>query len=176
MYNNEHQPIAGTGAANGAVVHHDEAHPTDLSLSERQKGLYEEVERPRLEVEHLLGQQKALQRTPQSNDLKSAEEVEDHEGDDASTRDTTGHRSALNRLLSRRRPLSCSLFRTGIDRELLQLTFLFSQHPVWGGGMRNYQTNHHRRRVSRALDRDSTEHRQISIGPLVSISLFAPLL
>lgn len=62
MDNNKHQPIARTGAANGAVVHHDEAHPTDPSLSDGQEGLHEQVERLRVDVEHLLDQQKALQK------------------------------------------------------------------------------------------------------------------
>jgi membrane fusion protein, multidrug efflux system len=97
MNNNEHQPIARTGAANGAVVHHDEAHPTDPSLSDGQKGLYEEVERLRLEVEHLLDQQKAFQRTPQSNDLRVDEDVKDHEGDDTSARNPGDRRGVLSR-------------------------------------------------------------------------------
>jgi len=96
MDNNEHQPIAGTGAAKGAVEHHDEEHPTDPSLSEGQKGLYDEVERLRLEVEHLLDQQRAFQRTPQSNDLDD-EDVEDHEVDDSSARNPGDRRGVLSR-------------------------------------------------------------------------------
>ena len=45
MDNNEHQRMTGAGAANGAVAHDDEARLTDPSVSEEQKGLYEEVER-----------------------------------------------------------------------------------------------------------------------------------
>jgi len=60
MDKNEDQRITGTGAVNGAVAHHDEAHLTGRSVSEEQKGLYEEVEQLRLEVEHLLDQQKAF--------------------------------------------------------------------------------------------------------------------
>ena len=55
---------------------------TGSSVQEEQNGLHEEVKRLRLEVEHLLDEQKALQRTPQSNDL-DGDEVEDHEGDDS---------------------------------------------------------------------------------------------
>ena len=95
MDNNKHQPIARTGAANGAVVHHDEAHPTDPSLSDGQKGLHEEVEQLRVEVEHLLDEQKALQKTPQSTEV--GDEVEKHEGDDSSTRDPGDRRGFLSR-------------------------------------------------------------------------------
>jgi len=95
MDNNKHQPIARTGAANGAVVHHDEAHPTDPSLSDGQEGLHEEVERLRVDVEHLLDQQKALQKTPPSTEV--GDEVEKHEGDDSSARDPGDRRGFLNR-------------------------------------------------------------------------------
>jgi membrane fusion protein (multidrug efflux system) len=99
MDNNEHQPMAGTGAANGAVAHNDEAHPTDPSLSEGQQGLYGEVERLRLEVEHLLDQQKAFERAPQSNDLYVDGDV--HEGDDPGARDPADRHGVLSRRLVR---------------------------------------------------------------------------
>ncbi|MGA6970497.1 MAG: HlyD family secretion protein [Candidatus Binatus sp.] len=97
MDNNERQPFAGAGAANGAVAHHDEAHPTDLSLPDGQHGLYEEVERLRVEVEDLLDQQKALQRTPQSNDLHVDKGVQEHEGDESGARDPGHRRGVLSR-------------------------------------------------------------------------------
>ena len=97
MDKNEDQRITGTGAVNGAVAHHDEAHLTGRSVSEEQKGLYEEVEQLRLEVEHLLDQQKAFQRTPQSNDIPAAKEVEHHEGDDSNKRDSASGRGVLKR-------------------------------------------------------------------------------
>jgi membrane fusion protein, multidrug efflux system len=97
MDNNGHKRISGTEVADATVAHHDEADPTDPSASEDQKSLHEEVQRLRLEVEDLLDQQKALQRTPQSNDTKVAEEVEKHDGDDSSARDPAGRAGVLNR-------------------------------------------------------------------------------
>ncbi len=97
MGDNEHQGTTGAGAANGPVAHHNETRLTDPSESEEQKGLYEEVKRLGLEVEHLLDQQKALQRTPQSNDVQVGDEVENHEDDDSGTRDPPGRPGVLNR-------------------------------------------------------------------------------
>ncbi|HTW89853.1 MAG TPA: HlyD family secretion protein [Candidatus Binataceae bacterium] len=62
-----------------------------------QKDLYEEVERLRVEVEHLLDEQKAFQRTPQSNDVPAGDEVEHHEGDDSNAQDPTANRGLLYR-------------------------------------------------------------------------------
>jgi membrane fusion protein (multidrug efflux system) len=90
MDDDEHQPTNGAGAENGA-------HPTVPSISEEQPGLYEEVERLRLEVEDLLDQQKAFQRTPQPNDRQGGDDVERPKGDDSSTRNPTDHRGVLNR-------------------------------------------------------------------------------
>jgi membrane fusion protein (multidrug efflux system) len=45
----------------------------------------------------VLDQQKAFQRTPQSDETQVADEVDKHEGDDSGTRDPAGHRSALDR-------------------------------------------------------------------------------
>jgi hypothetical protein len=42
------------------IAHHDEADLTGPSVSEEQKSFHEEVERLRLEIEHLLDQQKAF--------------------------------------------------------------------------------------------------------------------
>src|SRR6202050_211040 len=94
MDNNEHQRIAGPQAANGAVGHHDEAHLTDSSVLEEQKSLHEEVERLRFDVEHLLDQQEAFERSPQSNSIPANDEIED---DHSSTRNPAGRRGVLNR-------------------------------------------------------------------------------
>src|ERR1700691_1130940 len=97
MDNNGCHSNSGTNVANGTIPHNDERDLTWPSVSEQQTGLHDEVERLRLEVEHLLDQQKALQRTPQPEDTKVAEKVEDHEGDDSSKRDPAGRRGALSR-------------------------------------------------------------------------------
>ena len=97
MDNNGCHSNSGTNIANGTIPHNDERDLTGPSVSEQQTGLHDEVERLRLEVEHLLDGQKALQRTPQSNDAKVAEEVEKHEGDDSSTRNPAGRRGVLSR-------------------------------------------------------------------------------
>src|SRR5208282_2279527 len=44
----------------------------------------------------LVDEQKALQKTPQSNDTRVAEAVENHKGDDSSTRDPAGRRGVLS--------------------------------------------------------------------------------
>jgi hypothetical protein len=72
--------------ANGPLPHHDDAHRTEHSLPEKQKALYEEVDRLRLEVERLREQQQALQRTPQSNDTHVGG-VADEQNDDARPKD-----------------------------------------------------------------------------------------
>src|ERR1700730_12985689 len=98
MDSNEYERIDGAQqVANGSVAHRDKAHLTQFSLSERQGGLHEEVERLRLEVEHLRDHQQALNPTPQSNDLRLSEEVDDHEGDDSSTRHPPDRRGVLRR-------------------------------------------------------------------------------
>jgi membrane fusion protein (multidrug efflux system) len=48
-------------------------------------------------VERLRDEQKALQRTPQTNDLHDADEVDDHEGDDSNARDPADRRGVLHR-------------------------------------------------------------------------------
>jgi len=97
MDNNGCHSNSGTNVANGTIPHNDERDLTGPSVSEQQKGLHDEIEHLRLEVEHLLDDQKALQRTPQSNDAKVAEEVEKHEVDDSSTRNPAGRRGVLSR-------------------------------------------------------------------------------
>jgi membrane fusion protein (multidrug efflux system) len=105
MDSNEYEHIDGAQqVANGSVAHPDKAHLTQFSLSERQRGLHEEVERLRLEVEHLWEQQQALNRTPQSNDFRVSEKGEDHEGDDSNTRHPADRRGVL-----RRRPVTLIL-------------------------------------------------------------------
>jgi membrane fusion protein (multidrug efflux system) len=69
---------------------------TGSSAQEEQNGLHEEIRQLRFEVERLHDEQKALQRTPQSNDL-DAVEVEDHEGDDSNTSDPADRRGVLHR-------------------------------------------------------------------------------
>jgi membrane fusion protein (multidrug efflux system) len=105
MDSNEYERIDGAQqVANGSVAHRDKAHLTQFSLSERQSGLHEEVERLRFEVEHLRDQQQALNRTPQSTDFRVSEKGEDHEGDDSNTRHPADRRGVL-----RRRPVTLIL-------------------------------------------------------------------
>ena len=82
---------------NGPSDTRDQTRLTQPSVSENQNGLYEEVERLRLEVEHLRDEQKSLQRTPQLNDLYHGDDVEDHEGDDSDARDPADRRGVLHR-------------------------------------------------------------------------------
>jgi membrane fusion protein, multidrug efflux system len=95
MDSNGFDLISGTEVANETVAHHDEADLRDPLLAEGQEALREEVERLRLEVEHP-EQQKALQRTPQSNHIQIGEEL-DRGGDDSSTRNPTDRRGVLSR-------------------------------------------------------------------------------
>jgi membrane fusion protein, multidrug efflux system len=95
--NNERQSVNGAGAANETVEHHDETQLTDPSGSEKQEELNAEVQRLRREVEHLLDEQKAFERTPRSNDLQVSEEVEDQQRDDSGTRDPAGRPGVLSR-------------------------------------------------------------------------------
>jgi membrane fusion protein, multidrug efflux system len=88
MDNNEYQPTNGTGAA---------MHPKDPLASEKQGGLYEEVEQLRLEVEHLLDEQKAFQRTPQSKNIQVDDEAEKPKGADAGPRNPADRRGILGR-------------------------------------------------------------------------------
>jgi membrane fusion protein (multidrug efflux system) len=84
-------------AVNGLLPHHHEEHRIEPSAPEKQNGLHEQVERLRLEVERLLDEQKALQRTPQSNDLHDGDQVEDHKGDDSKTRNPADRHGVLRR-------------------------------------------------------------------------------
>jgi membrane fusion protein, multidrug efflux system len=84
-------------AANGLLRHHHEEHRIEPSAPEKQNGLHEQVERLRLEVERLFDEQKALQRTPQSNDLHDGDQVEVHQGDDSNADDPAARRGALHR-------------------------------------------------------------------------------
>lgn len=76
MNNNGHERITSTEhLANGSPVNRDQTRLIQPSVSEKQDGIHEEVERLRLEVERLRDEQKALQRTPQSNDFQDVDEV-----------------------------------------------------------------------------------------------------
>ncbi len=98
MVNNEHERVSGTEQpANGSPAHRDEAHLTEPAASGNQNGLHEEVERLRHEVQHLLDQQQALNRAPQSKDIQVGDEVQKHEGDDSDARDPAGRRGVLSR-------------------------------------------------------------------------------
>jgi membrane fusion protein, multidrug efflux system len=84
MNNNGHERITLTEQlANGSPENRDQTRLTHPSVLETQNGLYEEVERLRLEVEHLRDEQKALQRSPESNDLHDGDKVEFHQRDDS---------------------------------------------------------------------------------------------
>ncbi|MFZ0676958.1 HlyD family secretion protein [Candidatus Binatus sp.] len=97
MNNNGHERITDTEQlANGTPANHDEAQ-LEPAITEIQNGLHEEVERLRLEVDHLREQQKALTRTPQSNDTGvSDDEAQDDQSDDAHPKDP-GNRDHLLR-------------------------------------------------------------------------------
>jgi membrane fusion protein, multidrug efflux system len=95
--NNERDSVTGTRAANGALTHHDETQSTDRSASEKEEDLHAEVQQLRREVEHLLNEQKAFERTPHSDDIQVAQKVEDQQGNDSGTVDPDGRRGVLNR-------------------------------------------------------------------------------
>jgi membrane fusion protein, multidrug efflux system len=98
MNNNGHERITSTAQlANGPPENSEQARLTQPSVSENQNSLHEKVERLRLEVERLRDEQKALQRTPQSNDLHAGDKVEDHDSDDSDARDPADRRGVLNR-------------------------------------------------------------------------------
>ena len=98
MDNNESGRITGTKQlANGQPANHDDAHLADPSVTEKQNGLYEEVERLRLELEHLRDTQQALQKTPHTNDIDVDDEVHDDERDDSSTQHLADRRGVLSR-------------------------------------------------------------------------------
>jgi membrane fusion protein (multidrug efflux system) len=73
-HNNETFAVPGTAPANT-----DEATLAKSSGREQQSDLREEVSHLRSEVERLLGQQQALQRTPQSNDTGTGNDAEGEE-------------------------------------------------------------------------------------------------
>ena len=98
MNNNGHERMTSTEqVANGPSENRDQARLTQPSISQKQNGLHEEFERLRLEVERLRDEQKALQRTPRSDDFHDVDEVEDHEGDDSNARDPADRRGVLHR-------------------------------------------------------------------------------
>jgi len=88
MNNDGHERITSTEQlAKRPPANHDEAYLIEPSATEKQNGLYEEVERLRLEVEHLRDHRQALQRTPQSNEMGVSDEVEDDQNDDTHPKD-----------------------------------------------------------------------------------------
>ena len=97
MDNSEYQGLNGAGVANKIVPHHDETQLTDSSESEVHEDLHAEVQRLRHEVEHLLDEQKAFERTPRSNNIQVAEKVEDPEGDDSRTPGPNNRGGVLSR-------------------------------------------------------------------------------
>jgi membrane fusion protein, multidrug efflux system len=96
MDNNGRDRTSGTEIAHETVEHHDETGLRGPSASEKQNGLYEEVEKLRSEVDRLLDQQQALQRTPQSNDAP-VEETKDDRGQDPNAKDPADRARAHNR-------------------------------------------------------------------------------
>jgi Biotin-lipoyl like len=98
MNNNGHEHITSIEQlANGPPENSVQTCLTQPSISERHNGLKEQVDRLRLEIEHLRDEQKALQQTPQSNDIHVGEEVEDEESDDSNARDPGDRGRALHR-------------------------------------------------------------------------------
>src|SRR5580704_8256132 len=98
MNNNGHERITLTEQlVNGSPQNRDQTRLTQFSVLEAQNGLHEEVERLRLEVEHLRDEQKAFQRTPELNDLHNGDKdkVEVHRGDDSNADDPAARRSVL---------------------------------------------------------------------------------
>jgi membrane fusion protein, multidrug efflux system len=88
MNNNGHERITSTEElAKRPSANHDAAHLIEPSATEKQNGLFEEVARLRLEVEHLRDQRQALQRTPQSNEIGVGDELEDDQNDDTHPKD-----------------------------------------------------------------------------------------
>jgi membrane fusion protein, multidrug efflux system len=83
---------------NGTPANHDEANLVEPPITENQNGLHEEVERLRLEVEHLREQQQTLTRTPQSNDIGvSDDEAEADQTADAHPKDPGNRDRVLRR-------------------------------------------------------------------------------
>ena len=95
--NESNHTINTKQVTNGPLLHRDEARGTEPSLPEEQKGLYEEVDRLRLEVERLRHQQQALLRTPQSNDTEVDDDVESDTGDDSNTKNSADRGHVLRR-------------------------------------------------------------------------------
>src|SRR5579864_2436107 len=95
--NESNHSIDTEQVANGPFPHHDEARGTEPSVPQEQKGLYEEVDRLRLEVERLRDRQQALQRTPPSNDTPVDDDVADDDGDDSNTKDRADRGRGLRR-------------------------------------------------------------------------------
>jgi hypothetical protein len=83
--------------SNLLAPHLKRANRTVASIPEDQHGLYEEVDRLRLEVERLRDQQQTLQRTSQSNDTHVDDDAKDQESDYSNTKEPTGRGRVLRR-------------------------------------------------------------------------------
>jgi hypothetical protein len=83
--------------SNLLAAHPKRANRTVAPVPEDQHGLYEEVDRLRLEVERLRDQQQTLQRTPQSNDTHVDDDAKDQESDYSNTEEPGGHGRVLRR-------------------------------------------------------------------------------
>jgi membrane fusion protein (multidrug efflux system) len=95
---NGFEHAADTGMTPGKSTSNlNRAHPTESSVSEEQNGLYEEVERLRLEVERLLHEQQAFKRTPPSNDTRVDDNAEHQESDDSNIKDPADRGRVLHR-------------------------------------------------------------------------------
>src|ERR1700691_6546415 len=98
MNNNGHDSITLTEQlANGSPENRDHTRLTHPWVLETENGLHEEVERLRLEVEHLRDEQKAFQRSPESNDLHDDDKVEFHQRIDSNSSDPADRRSVPHR-------------------------------------------------------------------------------
>jgi membrane fusion protein (multidrug efflux system) len=98
MNNNGHERMTSTEQlANGSPENREQTRLAQPSVFATQNGLHEEVERLRLEVEHLRDEQKALRRIPESNDLQDGDRVEFRQGDDSNASDPADRRGVPHR-------------------------------------------------------------------------------
>ena len=102
----EHTAETGQ-AANGSHPHHAEVQRTEYSVQQKPENLYEEIVQLRLEVEHLRGEQQALQRAPQSRHVD--DDLEQPESDDSNPKDPTDPTDRGAALHGRLRPVKLIL-------------------------------------------------------------------
>jgi membrane fusion protein (multidrug efflux system) len=74
-------------------------HPPHTNHANDRQDLYEQVNRLRLEVEHLRDQQQALHRTPDSNDTKVIDDLDNKEGDNSDKKDVRARNRRPLRLI-----------------------------------------------------------------------------